>query len=299
MKKSQIDILVEINKLVQLLKGKKAFSSVELCKMFNLTERTLQRRLQHIRFHYSDLYLNKTPLGFKLIEAYPLKKANQKVNSINKTLKYRPGQQNHINTINRAIKTKHFIKLINYLPNTGKQMQNFEILPLTMLLNREPGQIVGIRANELSKNLIKTFNLGQFETVKLLERAHQINFDAKQLKFDDFGMLYDVEEKTMQFDLYLTSYSRRMLYHDFPHLKEKIRPLKDRQKIQKEIKGQKYNFDFKITLKVSQIGVLVRLTAGMLDNIIIKSDREENLENLKTDIRKVVMTGLESNFDLK
>jgi len=299
MKKSQIDILVEINKLVQLLKGKKAFSSIELCYMFNITERTLQRRLQHIRFHYSDLYLNKTPLGFQIIEANPLKKINQKVNSINKTIKYKPGQQKHINTINRAIKTKHFIKLINYLPNTGKQMQNYEILPLSMLLNREPAQIIGIKADELSEKLIKTFNIGQFETVKLLERTHQFNYDLNQLIFDDFGMLCKRNEDLIQFDLYLTSYSRRMLYHDFPHLKERIKPLKERQKSRRELNEYKQFFDFKITLKVSQIGVLVRLTAGMLDNIIIKSDKAENLEKLKNNIRKVVMNGLESNFELK
>ena len=56
------------------------------------------------------------------------------------------------------------------------------------------------------------------------------------------------------------------------------------KKIEKEIAGKKHNFDFKITLNVSQIGVLVRITAGMLDNIIIKSDKAENLEKLKNDI---------------
>ena len=298
MKKAAEDVLKELVIISSLLKKKGFHKKEALCKKLNLEPKTIERRLKRIKEIETDFVLiNDRIKGYKLIPRKGLEEVvinKEKVLLVNvKDELYETAAQNKIRLLDKAITEKKWVLLKDYTPANKKRIKDRTVLPLLLVLKGEPKIIAIDDEITLSK---KTFNLNRMGEVVVLPRKSDIKIDLSKIRYDDFGLMFENESNLKKVTIFLTTYSKEMIARDFPIFKPRIKPLTEKESIEKVLNGEKYKYHYKLALNICHIGAVGRIVCGMLDNILVQTEDVVLREELKDYVRKTVVNAFEENI---
>jgi hypothetical protein len=300
MKRSEESVLADTIKIFKHLRSDDFCDRSSLCSMFDISVKTLERRINEIRENQKDYYvISDKKRGYKIIPRSTVKKPIQNIEKATKTAGiftniYDEKFNTKVKQIDEAIRKKKWVTLFDYAAATGKPKRNMEVFPVVHKV--EENDCLVIAVNDLNDKTPKTYKLSRCSSVKLKDKKGEYLFDGKNVFSDDFGMIYFKDEPIYKVDLCLTSYSAAMIARDFNHLKERIIEVGAKSKIKKHFNGKDYLYDYKLSLSVCHVGAVGRITCGMLDHIIVQADSTKFLENLKEYVRTTVLNAFEQNL---
>jgi hypothetical protein len=300
MKRSEESVLADTIKIFKKLRSNDFCDRTSLCAMFGISIKTLERRIAEIRENQNDYYvISDKKKGYKIIPRSTVKNPTQNVEEAAKnagifTNIYDQKFNTKVKQIDEAIRRKKWVTLFDYAAATGKPKRNMEVFPVVYKVLENDCLVLAVY--DLSDETPKTYILSRCSSVKLKDKKGEYLFDGKNMFSDDFGMIYFKDQPIYRVDLFLTSYSAAMIARDFNHLKERIIEVGAKSKIKKHFNEKDYLYDYKLSLSVCQEGVVGRITCGMLDHIIVKSDSTEFMEKLKVYVRNTVFNAFELNL---
>ncbi len=304
MKRKEENVLKEIVEITKLLKKSRSISKEELCSTFNLEPKSIERRLKKIKETQTNYYLkSERNKGYQLIprntdfKATKDKVSRTRINKSDKTIDgiYDTATKRKIKIIDKAITQKGVI-LIHYKPGNGKPASDKRILPLKLIISESP--IVLAIYPESVDTGVRTFNLSRIEDITWTHERSEIQVNLDKGRFDDFGIFFWEGAKIFNVELLLTTHSSEMIVHDFSRFRQRIMHLPRKYRIAKEFNKRVYEYDYKLTLDVSEIGLyaIARMITGMLAHVIVNTKDETIKTRLREYIKENFINALDKNI---
>jgi hypothetical protein len=300
MKRSEESVLADTIKIFRHLRSNDFCDRSSLCSIFDISVKTLERRINEIRENQKDYYvISDKKRGYKIIPRTTIKNHKQNIDVAPKasgifTNIYDEKFNTKVKQIDEAIRRKKWVTLFDYTAATGKPKRNMEVFPVAHNVLDDDSLVLAVA--DISDKTPKTYKLSRCSSVKLKDKKGEYEFDKNNIFSDDFGMIFFKGESVYRVDLLLTSYSAAMIARDFNHFKERITELGAKSKIKKYFNGKDYLYDYKLSLSVCEVGPVGRITCGMLDHIIVQSDSAKFMENLRGYVRETVYNAFETNL---
>ncbi len=304
MKRKEENVLKEIVEITKLLKKKRSISKEELCKTFNLEPKSIERRLKKIKETQTDYYLkSERNKGYQLIPRNtnfktPKDKVSRtRITNDDKPLEgiYDTALKKKIKDLDKAIKEKRLVQM-RYKPGNGKPASDKRILPLKLIITESP--IVLAIYPEGEDKGVRTFNLNRIEDTILTPKRFDIQVNLDEGRFDDFGIFYWKGAIIFNVELLLTTHSSEMIARDFNRFRKRIMHLPKKHGITKEFNNRVYEYDYKLTLDVSEIGLyaVARMITGMLAHVVVNTKDEILKTKLREYINENVINALDKNI---
>jgi hypothetical protein len=296
---NDININMDVAKITNTILKAGKISKKALCEeMGGMNIKTLERRLEILKsdkrfylfcLHGQDLQLREifNPLAKK---AGGKKRNNKEANPV-----YNVIFQKLVKFLDDAIRKKKWVQLLSYGALTKDGTKTRRVFPLELIYTETDVKLLAV--SEKHPTQIKMYLVSRMNDIINYNTTQKTpTTTTKQVKFDDFGMIYANNNEVMKFTLYMTAYASDMLAHDFTEFKPFIKKTPKKDLIVKTMFNKTFKYDSMIELKSCFPAPIARFTIGMLDSFIIKCDQQAGIDYIRNYMRDTIIPCLDTQF---